>query len=93
VDPAARAKAYADEGRARQAANRAKAPTIAAWWDDWFPRFGMPDALSVRDPETGHLWKRGELARDTGRSMNADEWLAYVNDPNPRPLGFPMERK
>jgi hypothetical protein len=25
--------------------------------------------------------------------MNADEWLAYVNDPNPRPLGFPMERK
>lgn len=79
LDLAARASTIAAQGRARQAANRAKAPCIAALWDQIYPVFGMPAAIDLVDETTGHHWKRGELTPDTGRTMNADQWLHYVS--------------
>lgn len=71
-------------GRSRgggRAANRAADPEFAAWVDGMRARFGA--TLTRVEWPDGRTW--GEA--DKGRWMNADEWIDYVNDPNPRPLG------
>ena len=78
MTPAERAAAIAAQGRARQAANRAAAPVIAAWWDGWSAVFTFA-AIDLTDPTTGRRWRRGDMTPDTGRSMNADQWLHYVS--------------
>ena len=62
-------------------------PEFSAWLDSW--RRVIPGLRVTYACEGGKTL--GKPRQD--RTMNADEWLAYVNDPNPRPLGFPLERE
>lgn len=68
------------------ARNRAAMPVLAAWVDELRRVFGP---VRVR-----HLREAGlELGKPQEEpTMNADEWLAYVNDRNQRSLGKPWER-
>lgn len=61
--------------------NRAADMEMAAWVDGMRARFGA--TLTRVEWPDGRTW--GEA--DKGRWMNADEWIEYVNDPDPRPLG------
>lgn len=82
----ARAKARAEAGReatdARKEGNRAADPEFAGWLDGMRSRFGA--TLTRVEWPDGRTWGTVREARIT---MTADEWIEYVNDPNPRPLG------
>lgn len=82
----ARALARAEAGReatdARKEGNRAADPEFAGWLDGMRSRFGA--TLTRVDWPDGRSWGTVREARIT---MTADEWLDYVNDSNPRPLG------
>lgn len=77
-------------GRSRgggRAANRAADPEFAGWLDGMRSRFGA--TLTRVEWPDGRTWGTVQEARVT---MNADEWIDYVNDPNPRPLGVQWQR-
>lgn len=69
------------------AANRAAMPKFSAWVDSF--RAVQPNGVRVLHADEGGKTLGAEPVY---RTMNADQWLDYVNDPNPRPLGFQMER-
>lgn len=68
--------------REKADANRAADPEMAGWLDDMRSRFGA--TLTRVEWPDGRTWGTVREARIT---MTADEWIDYVNDPNPRPLG------
>jgi hypothetical protein len=59
--------------------NRAADPEFAAWLDGMRSRFGA--TLTRVEWPDGRTWGTVREARIT---MTADEWIDYVNDPNPR---------
>lgn len=63
-------------------ANRAADPEMAGWLDDMRSRFGA--TLTRVEWPDGRTW--GPEPAPT-RTMNADQWLDYLNDPEPRALG------
>ena len=67
--------------------NRAADPEMAAWLDGMRSRFGV--TLTRVEWPDGRTWGPEQEARVT---MNADEWIDYVNDPSPRPLGVQWQR-
>lgn len=70
------------DSAARRARNRAADSEFAGWLDDMRSRFGA--TLTRVEWPDGRTWG---TVREVRISMTADEWLDYVNDPNPRPLG------
>ena len=68
--------------REKADASRAADPQMAAWLDDMRSRFGA--TLTRVEWPDGRTW--GPEPAPT-RTMNADQWLDYVNDPEPRALG------
>lgn len=67
--------------------NRAADPEFAEWLDDMRSMFAA-ELARVEWPD-GRIWG---TVREIRISMSAAEWLDYVNDPNPRPLGVQWQR-
>lgn len=77
-----RFRARGDGAREKADANRVADPEMAGWLDDMRSRFGA--TLTRVEWPDGRTW--GPEPAPT-RTMNADQWLDYVNDPEPRALG------
>lgn len=67
--------------REKADANRAADPEMAGWLDGMRSRFGA--TLTRVEWPDGRTWG---TVREVRITMTADEWIEYVNDPNPRPL-------
>jgi hypothetical protein len=68
--------------REKADANRAADPEMAAWLDDMRSRFGA--TLTRVEWPDGRTWG---AKPEKWRTLNATEWLDYLNDPEPRALG------